>query len=107
MTDKKTIIILGGGTGGLVAVNELNKKIGKNARVILIDKNTMHVYAPSFLYLMLGKRKASKIQKPFSRTLRQKLLQKILFQKSITCSLKKNMMAMLFASWKRDLEKQT
>jgi len=63
---KKTIIILGGGIGGLVTANKLNKKAGKNARIILIDKNPNHVYAPSFLWFMLGKRKAEKIQKPLS-----------------------------------------
>ena len=62
----QTIIILGGGMGGLVAANELKKKSGKKARVILIDKNPNHIYAPSFLWLMLGKRKAEKIQKPLS-----------------------------------------
>lgn len=66
MSPQKPIIILGGGTGGLVAANELKKKAGKNARVILIDKNKMHIYAPAFLYLMLGKRRAEKIQKPLS-----------------------------------------
>jgi sulfide:quinone oxidoreductase len=62
----QTIIILGGGTGGLVAANELKKKAGEKARVILIDKNPHHIYTPSFLWLMLGKRKAEKIQKPLS-----------------------------------------
>src|SRR3989344_6349469 len=62
----QTIIILGGGMGGLVAANELKKKSGKKARVILIDKNPNHIYAPSFLWLMLGKRQAEKIQKPLS-----------------------------------------
>lgn len=66
MDAQKTIIILGGGMGGLVAANELKKKVGKSARVILIDKNQAHIYAPSFLYLMLGKRQPDKIQKPLS-----------------------------------------
>ncbi|MDP2910562.1 MAG: FAD/NAD(P)-binding oxidoreductase, partial [bacterium] len=66
MNSQKTIIILGGGTGGLVAANELKKKAGENARVVLIDKSKTHIYAPSFLYLMLGKRRAEKIQKSFS-----------------------------------------
>ena len=66
MNLQKTIIILGGGTGGLVAANKLKKKAGKNARVILIDKSQNHIYAPSFLWLMLGKRRAEKIQKPLS-----------------------------------------
>ena len=66
MTGQKTIIILGGGMGGLVAANELKKKAGKSAKVILIDKNKMHIYAPSFLYLMMGKRRRENIQKPLS-----------------------------------------
>lgn len=62
----QTIIILGGGTGGLVAANKLRKKVGRDTRIILIDKSQTHIYAPSFLYLMLGKRKPDKIQKPLS-----------------------------------------
>src|SRR3989304_3542058 len=60
----KTVLILGGGTGGLVAANELRGKLGKEHKIILIDKNDKHIYAPSFLWLMLGKRKIGKIQKP-------------------------------------------
>lgn len=66
MVTQKTIVILGGGVGGLVAANELKKKTGKDARIILIDKSDKHIYAPSFLWLMLGKRRAEKIQKPLS-----------------------------------------
>lgn len=66
MEDQKTIIILGGGTGGLVAANKLSKKVGKTAKIILIDKNDKHVYAPSFLWLMLDQRRVEKIQKPLS-----------------------------------------
>ena len=50
----------------MVAANALKKKAGEKARVILIDKNPNHIYAPSFLWLMLGKRQAEKIQKPLS-----------------------------------------
>ena len=71
MTNQKTIIILGGGTGGLVTANELKKKTGRKTRVILIDKNPNHIYAPSFLWLMLGKRQTEKIQKPLSLLIRK------------------------------------
>lgn len=67
MNKQKTIVILGGGTGGLVAANELKKKVGKEVRIVLIDKNKVHIYTPAFLYLMLGKREAERIQKPLSR----------------------------------------
>ena len=60
----KEILILGGGMGGLVVANELRKKLNKDNKIILIDKNDKHIYAPSFLWLMLGRRNAEKIQKP-------------------------------------------
>ena len=60
----KQILILGGGTGGLVAANELRKKLNKEHKIILIDKHDKHIYAPSFLWVMEGKRDAGKIQKP-------------------------------------------
>ena len=66
-TEQKTVVILGGGTGGLVTAVRLKKKVGKLARVILIDKNPNHVYSPSFLWLMLGKRSARQIQKPLAK----------------------------------------
>lgn len=38
---------------------------------MLIDKSKTHIFAPSFLYLMLGKRRAEKIQKPLSLLVRK------------------------------------
>ena len=60
----KQILILGGGIGGLVAANKLRKKLSKEHKIMLIDKNDKHIYAPSFLWVMEGKRNAEKIQKP-------------------------------------------
>src|SRR3989344_9602106 len=67
----KKILILGGGIGGLVAANRLCKKLGKEHKIILIDENDKHVYAPSFLWVMEGKRKAEEIQKPLERLKRK------------------------------------
>jgi sulfide:quinone oxidoreductase len=66
MNAQKIIIILGGGMGGLVVANKLKEKAGSNARIVLIDKSKTHIYAPSFLYLMLGKRRPDKIQRPLA-----------------------------------------
>src|SRR3989338_8203072 len=60
----KQILILCGGMGGLVIANELRKKLNRENKIILIDKNEKHIYAPSFLWLMLGRRNVEKIQKP-------------------------------------------
>ena len=67
----KTIVILGGGVGGIVVANELRHpaKAGRHEhKVVLVEKNTEHAFAPSFLWLMTGDRKADKITKPI-RTL--------------------------------------
>jgi sulfide:quinone oxidoreductase len=66
MNPQKTIVILGGGMGGLVSANLLAKKIGGLAEIILIDKNENHIFQPSFLWVLFGKRAAREIQKPLS-----------------------------------------
>lgn len=60
----KTIVILGGGVGGIVAANELRHKLGHEHKVVLVEKNSVHAFAPSFLWLMTGDRQANKITKP-------------------------------------------
>ncbi len=62
----KQILILGGGTGGLVAANKLCKMLNKEHKITLIDKNNKHIFYPSLLWLLEGKRKTEKIQKPLS-----------------------------------------
>ncbi|MEK6778332.1 MAG: FAD/NAD(P)-binding oxidoreductase, partial [Candidatus Deferrimicrobiota bacterium] len=59
----KTIVILGGGVGGLVASNALRKKLGREHRIVLVDKETRHVFAPSFTWLMLGWRDPPRISR--------------------------------------------
>lgn len=58
-----TTIVLGGGVGGLVTARELRKKLGREHRVILIDKEARHIFWPSLLWLQVGLRKPAAIQK--------------------------------------------
>ena len=53
----KTIVILGGGVGGIVAANQLRKYLDSNHRIILIERNAEHAFSPSFLWLMTGVRR--------------------------------------------------
>jgi sulfide:quinone oxidoreductase len=45
----QTVLILGGGVGGLVAANDLRKALPKEHRVVLVEREPAFVFAPSFL----------------------------------------------------------
>ena len=66
----KRIVVLGGGTGGLVAANELRKHLPSEHQVILVEKNGQHASAPSFLWLMIGERKPEQITRPVHQLVR-------------------------------------
>ncbi|ALP53728.1 pyridine nucleotide-disulfide oxidoreductase [Candidatus Tenderia electrophaga] len=63
----KTILILGGGIGGVVAASLLRKKLPREHRVVLIEREANHVFAPSFLWLMTGLRTPEKISRPLAK----------------------------------------
>ena len=66
----KTIIILGGGVGGLVAANELRQHLPREHRIVLVEKNAQHAFAPSFLWLMTGDRKPAQITRDVRQLVR-------------------------------------
>lgn len=57
----KTVAVLGGGVGGLMAANMLRRLLPQQHRVVLVEKNRRHAFAPSFLWLMVGTRRAEQI----------------------------------------------
>jgi len=59
--NQKTIVVLGGGVGGLVAANKLRQLLGSPHRIILVEKESQHAFAPSFLWLMVGQRRPEQI----------------------------------------------
>ncbi len=61
----KTIVVLGGGIGGLVAANKLRKELTSEHKVILVDRKTRHEFNPSFFWVLTGKREISKICRNF------------------------------------------
>ena len=67
----KTIVILGGGVGGMIAANELRAKLSLEHRVVLIERNAEHAFAPSFLWLMTGDRKPEQVRRPLRNLLRR------------------------------------
>jgi len=63
----QTVLILGGGVGGLVTANEVRKRLPREHRVVLVDRESSFVFAPSLLWLMTGGRAAEKISRPLGR----------------------------------------
>ena len=71
MSVAKTVLILGGGVGGLVAANRLRKALPSQHRVILVEREASHVFAPSLLWLMVGARTLPSISRGFERLKRK------------------------------------
>ena len=67
----KSVVVLGGGVGGIVATNKVRKKLGREHKVFLVDRRTQHEFSPSFLWLMLGWRKPNQIVRNLAK-LREK-----------------------------------
>lgn len=67
MSDAKTTLVLGGGVGGLVTARTLRKRLSREHKIILVDRESEHVFAPSLLWLMVDDRSADSISRPFSR----------------------------------------
>lgn len=67
MKDQKTVLILGAGIGGLVAGKTLRQALPKNHRIILVDRESTFVFAPSLLWLMTGDRTPKTISRPLAR----------------------------------------
>ena len=66
MEQTKTVLILGGGTGGIVAASRLRKKLPPEHRVVLVEREPDYVFQPSFLWLMTGLRTREKISRSLS-----------------------------------------
>lgn len=60
----KTILILGGGIGGIVAASLLRKALPRAHRVLLVEREARHVFQPSLLWLMTGRRTPAGISRP-------------------------------------------
>ena len=62
-----TIAIVGGGSGGIVAANNLRQKLAREHKVVLFDRDSHHRFQASFLWVMTGKRAPEAVCRPLSR----------------------------------------
>ena len=63
----KTVVILGGGVGGFVTAGALRKRLGREHRVILVDREDKHVFQPSLLWVQVGMRDPGNIVRDLAR----------------------------------------
>jgi sulfide:quinone oxidoreductase len=52
-----TVIVLGGGVGGLVAAHRLRRRLPRSDRVVLVDRATEYQHAASYLWVLNGTRR--------------------------------------------------
>jgi sulfide:quinone oxidoreductase len=51
------VVVLGGGVGGTLIANLLDKELGHDVHVTVVDPTGMHDYQPGYLYVALGEAK--------------------------------------------------
>jgi sulfide:quinone oxidoreductase len=64
---RKQIVVLGGGSGGVVAATKLGRALGQDHDVTLIDRRADHIFMPAFLFLMVGQRRPEDITRKLKR----------------------------------------
>jgi sulfide:quinone oxidoreductase len=67
----KKIVILGGGTGGTLMANRLDRQLGADAEIAVVDRNDRHVYQPGLLFVPFGLTQVEDIVRPRRRQLRK------------------------------------
>jgi len=67
----KTVMVLGGGIGGVVVASRLRKLLGHEHRVVLVEREADHLFQPSLLWLMLGWGRPEQIMRPIARLARR------------------------------------
>jgi sulfide:quinone oxidoreductase len=69
----RTAIVLGGGVGGLTAANELRRLLSSEHRVVLVERERDHLFAPSLLWLMVGDRRREQVTRPLRALLHRRV----------------------------------
>jgi sulfide:quinone oxidoreductase len=60
----RTVLILGGGVGGVVAANALRRRLPRRHRIVVVDRERDFSLAASYLWVMTGARRPGQISRP-------------------------------------------
>lgn len=66
-----TVVVLGGGVGGIVAAHRLRRELAPSDRVVVVERDTVHRFAPSFLWVLTGERRPEQITADLRRLRRR------------------------------------
>ena len=61
-----TVLICGGGVGGLAAAHRLRRLLPENNQIVVFDQESVHTFWPSLLWVMTGTRKTDVVVRPFA-----------------------------------------
>lgn len=63
----QTVVVLGGGIGGVVTANRLRRRLDRRHRVVLVDREEDFTFAASYLWVMTGQRTPAQVTRPLRR----------------------------------------
>ncbi|MHB8858320.1 MAG: NAD(P)/FAD-dependent oxidoreductase [Thermoleophilia bacterium] len=61
----KTVLVLGGGIGGVVAANKLRRLL-KDDRIIVVDQSPVHSFTGSYVWILNGSRTPAQVERNLS-----------------------------------------
>jgi len=67
----QTVVVLGGGTGGVVAAHRLRRELAPEDRVVVVEREPVYRFAPSFLWVLTGERRPEQISADLRRLRRR------------------------------------
>ena len=69
----RTVLVLGSGVGGLVTANELARLLEPSDRIVVIERERRHLFQPSLLWMMVGRRRREQIERPLRELLHPRI----------------------------------
>ncbi|MDO8363968.1 MAG: FAD-dependent oxidoreductase [Actinomycetota bacterium] len=66
-TGSQTVLVAGGGIGGIATANRLRRRLDRRHRVVLINRDPDFTFAASYLWVMTGARRPAQITRPLRR----------------------------------------
>lgn len=63
----QTVLVAGGGIGGVVTASRLRRRLGRRHRVVLVNREPEFSFAASYLWVMTGARRPDQVTRPLKR----------------------------------------